>query len=237
AQFPRSGEALGDVVRVLLKTNKAGKTSEADINTLLHQATVRREVVIQLILDMRRLGHPAYQVRASVRPFRKSTAACGEHGERIPPRRCGDTPHESGRAYRRTTTRVHRRVRGAQARPVNEPSTCHPLLPDGPPSPAGTISDTLDEYTLYASPEAPVQSGEATPGRFTPPQSPQRDAALPWQDRRRPHHQRGRANLAGKTGRVSPATLLRRLCAAAGCEDVEVGALAAEADGLEPAAA
>ena len=61
AQFPRSGEALGDVVRVLLKTNKAGKTSEADINTLLHQATVRREVVIQLILDMRRLGHPAYQ--------------------------------------------------------------------------------------------------------------------------------------------------------------------------------
>ena len=60
------------------------------------------------------------------------------------PRRCGDTPHESGRAYRRTTTRVHRRVRGAQARgmtrtvddewakqrtqarPVNEPSTCHP---------------------------------------------------------------------------------------------------------------
>ena len=37
--------------------------------------------------------------------------------------------------------------------------------------------------------------------------------------------------------RVSPATLLRLLRAAAGCEDDEVGALAAEADGLEPAAA
>ena len=59
--FPRSGKALGDVVRVLLKTNRTGKTSETDIKTLLHQATVRREVVVELILDMKRLGHPAFQ--------------------------------------------------------------------------------------------------------------------------------------------------------------------------------
>ncbi|CAE7598782.1 unnamed protein product [Symbiodinium sp. CCMP2592] len=59
--FPRAGKALGDVVRVLLKTNKTGKTSEAEIKTLLHQATVRREVVVNLILDMQRLGHPAFQ--------------------------------------------------------------------------------------------------------------------------------------------------------------------------------
>ena len=168
------------------------------------------------------------------------------------------------------------------------------LLPDGPPSPAGTISDTLDEDTPYASPDAtprhqppvprtgsftagdqaPVQSGEATPG-FTPPQSPQRDEALPWQDTRPPSVQPGQrcswlfvpllhagaghltnaaeqawharpgfgtrfAELAAALRRapgVSPATLLRLLRAAADCEDVEVGAAAAEADGLEPAAA
>ncbi|CAE7940818.1 unnamed protein product, partial [Symbiodinium sp. KB8] len=161
------------------------------------------------------------------------------------------------------------------------------LLPDGPPSPAGTISDTLDEDTPYASPDAtprhqspvprigsltagdqaPVQAGEATPG-FTPPQSPQRDVTLPWQDTRppsvqpgqrcsacwrRPPHQRAEqawherpgigtrfAELAAALRRapgVSPATLLRLLRAAADCEDVEVGAVAADADGLEPAAA
>ncbi|CAE7904497.1 anks1b, partial [Symbiodinium necroappetens] len=59
--FPRSGKALGEVVRVLLKTNRTGTTSESEIKTLLHQATVRREVVVSLILDMQRLGHPAFQ--------------------------------------------------------------------------------------------------------------------------------------------------------------------------------
>ena len=82
AQFPRSGEALGDVVRMLLKTNKAGKTSEADINTLLHQATVRREVVIQLILDMKRLGHPAYQ-GLSAEAVREAATRLPESG--VPP--------------------------------------------------------------------------------------------------------------------------------------------------------
>ena len=166
------------------------------------------------------------------------------------------------------------------------------LLPDRPPSPAGTISDTLDEDTPYASPattprqpvpgigsfrpgeQAPEQSGEATPG-FTPPQSPHLDAALPWQDARPPSVQPGQrcswlfvpllhagaghltraaeqawqegpgfgtrfAELAAALRRapgVPPATLLRLLRAAADCANVEVGTLAAEPDGLEPATA
>ena len=60
-QLPRAGDSLGGIVRVLLKTNKTGKTTDAEIKTLLHQATVRRDVVVQLILDMKRLGHPSFQ--------------------------------------------------------------------------------------------------------------------------------------------------------------------------------
>ncbi|CAE7431406.1 anks1b [Symbiodinium sp. CCMP2592] len=59
--LPRTGKALAEVARVLLKTNKTGKTSETEIKTLLHQATVRRDVVVNLIHDMQRLGHPAFQ--------------------------------------------------------------------------------------------------------------------------------------------------------------------------------
>ena len=59
--LPRAGKHLGEVVRVLLKTNKTGQTTDAEIKTLIHQANVRREVVVQLILDMKKLGHPAYQ--------------------------------------------------------------------------------------------------------------------------------------------------------------------------------
>ena len=81
-QLPRSGPALGEVVRVLLKTNKTGKTSDAEIKSLIHQAVVRREVVVRLILDMKQLGHPAYQSmeEASVR---RAAAALPEEG--VPP--------------------------------------------------------------------------------------------------------------------------------------------------------
>ncbi|CAJ1389069.1 unnamed protein product, partial [Effrenium voratum] len=60
AALPRSGAELGQLVRVLLKTNKKGKTSDAEIKGLIHQANVRREVVVNLILDMKRLGHPSF---------------------------------------------------------------------------------------------------------------------------------------------------------------------------------
>lgn len=41
--LPRSGEQLADVFRVILKTNKQGKTTEEEVKTLIHQATVRRQ--------------------------------------------------------------------------------------------------------------------------------------------------------------------------------------------------
>ncbi|MCR9130888.1 MAG: hypothetical protein NXI12_15390 [Alphaproteobacteria bacterium] len=60
AALPRSGAELGQLVRVLLKTNKKGKTSDTEIKGLIHQANVRRGVVVNLILDMKRLGHPSF---------------------------------------------------------------------------------------------------------------------------------------------------------------------------------
>ena len=59
--LPRTGDELADTVRVLLKTNKSGKTTEAEIKSLIHQAKVRRRVVVDLIMDMKRLGHPSFQ--------------------------------------------------------------------------------------------------------------------------------------------------------------------------------
>eukprot|EP00435_Cladocopium_sp_Y103_P028722 s3575_g7.t1 len=53
---PRSGKQLCEVFRVILQTNKAGKTSEEEVKTLIHQA----RVVVDLIMDMRRLGHPSF---------------------------------------------------------------------------------------------------------------------------------------------------------------------------------
>ena len=41
--IPRSGEELGEVFRVILKTNKTGKTTDQEVKTLLHQAKVRRQ--------------------------------------------------------------------------------------------------------------------------------------------------------------------------------------------------
>ena len=42
-QLPRVGKELEHVVRVLLKTNQEGATTEQEIKTLIHQALVRRE--------------------------------------------------------------------------------------------------------------------------------------------------------------------------------------------------
>ncbi|CAK9033585.1 ATP-dependent DNA helicase, partial [Durusdinium trenchii] len=67
AVVPRSGAELASVARVLLKTNKQGRTTEEDIKNLIHQATVRRQariaawkVVVDLIMDLQRAGHPYF---------------------------------------------------------------------------------------------------------------------------------------------------------------------------------
>ena len=41
--MPRSGRQLSEIFRVILKTNKKGKTTEQEIKTLIHQARVRRQ--------------------------------------------------------------------------------------------------------------------------------------------------------------------------------------------------
>lgn len=40
---PRGGKQLADVFRVILKTNKQGKTTDEELKTLIHQGTVRRQ--------------------------------------------------------------------------------------------------------------------------------------------------------------------------------------------------
>ena len=42
-QLPRNGAQLADVFKVILKTNKHGKTTEDEFKSLIHQATVRRQ--------------------------------------------------------------------------------------------------------------------------------------------------------------------------------------------------
>ena len=42
-EVPRSGRQLGDVFRVILKTNKSGKVTDDEVKTLIHQARVRRQ--------------------------------------------------------------------------------------------------------------------------------------------------------------------------------------------------
>ena len=50
--LPRTGEDLANVVSVLLKTSDA-KDSDKDLARLVHQAIVRRDVVVQLILSIK----------------------------------------------------------------------------------------------------------------------------------------------------------------------------------------
>ena len=70
------------VVKVLLKTYDAD--TKQDMAQFIHQATVRREIVVKHILLMKRLGHRAYRhvketqvkQRAQVLPAGRS----GSHG-------------------------------------------------------------------------------------------------------------------------------------------------------------
>ncbi|CAE7251314.1 pfh1 [Symbiodinium natans] len=81
-QLPRTGKQLGEIVRVLLKTNKTRKTTASELKTLIHQATVRREVVVQLILDMKKSGHPAFQ-KTRAENIQRTASELPEDG--IPP--------------------------------------------------------------------------------------------------------------------------------------------------------
>ena len=59
-KLPHSGETLREMVRVLVKTAR-NKTETVDVSRVLHQARVRRNVVVGLIADAVARGHPAFQ--------------------------------------------------------------------------------------------------------------------------------------------------------------------------------
>ena len=56
--LPRTPAELTPLVKVLLKTSDV--ESPADVAQFLHQATVRRDVVVQFIMRFKKLGHKAY---------------------------------------------------------------------------------------------------------------------------------------------------------------------------------
>ena len=57
-ELPRTGRELADVVQVLLKTGDSA--GARNLQHVVHQARVRRRVVVELILDAKRRGHRAY---------------------------------------------------------------------------------------------------------------------------------------------------------------------------------
>ena len=59
-ELPRAGEVFTHVVSVLLKTSDADD-SETFSARLIHQAMVRRDVVVKLIASTKRRGHRAYR--------------------------------------------------------------------------------------------------------------------------------------------------------------------------------
>ena len=59
ADLPRSGEDLVQWVQVLLKTS--GDEGEDDLKGFVHQASVRADVVVALIEDLKKRGHRSYQ--------------------------------------------------------------------------------------------------------------------------------------------------------------------------------
>ena len=57
--LPRTGAEVADLVQLLLKSSCADRI--ADLKHVIHQARVRRHVVVTLILDARARGHLAYK--------------------------------------------------------------------------------------------------------------------------------------------------------------------------------
>ena len=57
--LPHTGRDLANVVQVLLKTSR-DEVKEAGVSSFIHQARVRRHVVVKAILEAKRRGHRAY---------------------------------------------------------------------------------------------------------------------------------------------------------------------------------
>ena len=59
-KLPHSGASLREMVSVIVKTARS-KSEPVDVRRLLHQARVRRHVVVSLNVDAVARGHPAFQ--------------------------------------------------------------------------------------------------------------------------------------------------------------------------------
>ena len=80
ASLPRTGAELQYVVQVLLKTSDANKTE--NLRNFIHQATVRKDRVVKLILELKRLGHRAY-MHLDEAVVKAKAASLPDHG--VPP--------------------------------------------------------------------------------------------------------------------------------------------------------
>ena len=80
--MPRSGEELSDFVSILLKTSDEGDTKES-LTKFIHQALVRRDVVVDLIEKAQKRGHRAYKNIDMQRVRAKAAETLPENG--VPP--------------------------------------------------------------------------------------------------------------------------------------------------------
>ena len=89
--LPLSGEDLRSVVQVLLKCNDSAE--KKNLPKFIHQATVRRAVVVRHIQEMKLRGHKAYQHVNMERAREKAKAELPENG--VPDILLRDLPFEA----------------------------------------------------------------------------------------------------------------------------------------------
>ena len=88
--LPWVGEELSNLVSVLLKTSEDDDPKA--LAKFIHQARVRRVVVVKLIEDAKRRGHRAY-ARVDIASVRKKAASLPEDG--VPPEIIRLLPHDN----------------------------------------------------------------------------------------------------------------------------------------------
>ena len=82
ASLPRTGAELAHVVSMFLKTSNAKDDADKTMAQFIHQAMVRRSVVVNLIATMKRKGHRAYK-HIDMNEVIAKSAALPENG--VPP--------------------------------------------------------------------------------------------------------------------------------------------------------
>ena len=90
--LPRSGQELAEVVNVMIKSNDGSREEKGEgLRDILHQASVRRHVVVGLIQEAVRRQHPAYKSVEMERVLEKAQSL-PEHG--VPAEVIAVLPHD-----------------------------------------------------------------------------------------------------------------------------------------------